>query len=275
MSFEPVALQRGSSRASNLASITINSPGRLTVSFVDSEADAAGIKSGERFGLLVGRGDDEGKIRIAPQPDGIAAGRVGKTMRVIRFGAVPAFGVDEHPKTLCGFRVIEPGVVEIDLPAWGDAKAARERRPSAAVVPSAPIKPPAPVPAKEALEPTASPAAAPRPAAPPAEKAPGEALIRHGISIDLTFGVETISHKGETADISTRQAAVLVALLRAFPEAVSRDWVCDRVLGDVKSSARQVTLDMVLKDLPKNLKAIGLVLSDVRGVGLRLQKLGA
>lgn len=110
------------------------------------------------------------------------------------------------------------------------------------------------------------------PVAPAKRSSP--AISKNGITLDLTIGEENISFGNKVADITTRQAAVLSALLRAMPFNVGREWLIANVLTDIAQHMRAPALDMVFGDLAKALPGIGLELKVTKGVGAALAIVG-
>ena len=83
---------------------------------------------GQAFSFHIGRGDDAGRGRLIPDPDGIKA-RVVRGGATFMIGHVPAFGTDAAEKEFVTITVIPavaaskgraaaPLCFEISLPAW-------------------------------------------------------------------------------------------------------------------------------------------------------------
>lgn len=111
---------------------------------------------------------------------------------------------------------------------------------------------------------------APAPSPPPAPKvAPetnGHVFTMHGVSLEE----EAVVFDGKIMDITLRQHRLLHALLRAAPHPVGRPFLIGKVYPGRKAAETEAAFGLVVKDLSKNLPAIGLGINDMKGVGIAL-----
>jgi hypothetical protein len=91
------------------------------ISFTKDFGETAGLKAGEKYELLLGTEKHKGFIRLRKDPGGAVKPRT-NMHGAFSFpcGHVEKFGTEAEPRTYCDATVIEKGVVEIKLPAWGD-----------------------------------------------------------------------------------------------------------------------------------------------------------
>lgn len=248
MAFEIVEIRRYAARDPKLASVSISPRNGLCIGFAREAAEQLGATDGTRWGLLIGSGDDAGKIRLVRNDKGAAARRIGTGGRVINFGRSASLGFTEADKEYMPFKAIDKDTIEVDLPQW-------ELRVDARPAEDDDDEQPAPVTPKR------------KPS--PGKRA--EPLTLHDVTIDPTFDNETIEHDGETQEITTNQCAVLIALLRVFPGVVGDDHLCKRILSGVKHP--EESLKTIISDLHTGLRTLGLDVQAVKGVGLKLAKL--
>jgi hypothetical protein len=202
------------------------------------------------FDVLIGLDADKGKLRLGMNnKDGIRCRKIRGDTLTFDLGHVPDFAQCEVDKQRCDGRKVGDQI-EIDLPDWDmlaieadDDPRAREPAPRA---PAARDSPPAKTVAAGGANPSYS---------------------AHGVTVDLRHGEESVSYKNKMMDISTRQAALTVALLRGAPSAIGCEFLRDKILTDVASHMRETTLDMACAELKKALAGVGLDLKTVRGVG--------
>jgi hypothetical protein len=259
MAFDRLEVREKSGRSGLPASVSLSclNGGRPAVMVAITEAliAGAGFAADSRFHALIGRDDDAGKIRIERADDGLLAPRLLKSnSMLLNLGYVEAIGTEAHKKQFTSARVIADGVVEIDLPPFDSDT--RE--------PPAQLLLPAPSPAR-------APAANGGGAGKKASPLPGETL--NGITIDMTEDNESVTFKGKTTEVTTRQAKLVRLLARPRPEPVGEAFLIKSLWGlpapkDVKDQLR-----VIAGDLQKGLSPIGLNLVPVRGVGYQLKDL--
>ena len=201
------------------------------------------------FDILIGKAEDAGKLRLRVNKDGKV-----KARRLLRtgwlcfiLGVVGDFPQSEVDKQRCAAKVVEKDTLEVTLPDW---KALIEDD----VQPAKGGGKQAPVPALR----------------PPAPPNPAARFSRNGIAIDPTIDSESVTFRKKTMDLTTRQAAVLAALLRAMPSSIGRSWLCSKPLADVPTDMREAMLDLIFSDLGIALPGIGLELKITKGVGAAL-----
>lgn len=214
-------------------------------------------KSG--YDVLIGRDDDAGKMRVRVNKDGRATGRRMRGVLIFNLGRVAGFPDQECDKQRCDAKAIGADTIEIALPQWGALPAADEVADEEPVAPAraAPVHTPA---VGNGV---------------PQKSGSGPKVLKDGIALDLTFDDESISFKKKTMDLTTRQAAIAAALLRAMPNHVGRDFLCKNLLAEIPAHTREVSLDLIFRDLEKALSGVGLELKITKGVGAAICIAGA
>lgn len=241
-------------------------------------AETVTWKHGDPVGIQIGEGEHAGLLRLMRlKKDAktiIASVRVmNKGGMVFDFGHIPQLGDEPHGKAGAEARLIDADTIEIVIPAWNDASAEADdelararhyrRRAQAHQDDDEDERPRATTPAK--------------PAAPqvsrPLTRVNGATLVQNkGVKLDLTAEEENVSFGGKTMDLTTRQAAVLAAvLLRVSPSFVGRSFILNSALADVPQHTREASLDLMVSDLTRALAGIGLALRSQKGVGLALK----
>lgn len=90
---------------------------------------ASDLKIGDSMSILVGDGDDEGKIRLVRDKDGDGdvSIRTATNMAVgyLASRLIPRNGVEKFRRVEAGYAVVEPGCIEIELP-WFAALGAED-----------------------------------------------------------------------------------------------------------------------------------------------------
>lgn len=248
--------------------ISLRSRKAGVICFLSVSVDALGKIGGTEkpdkraYDVLIGSGDDAGKMRVQAAKTGHASYRRMRNYLIFNLGIVPSLPSRQIDKQRLDAKAIDAATLEIVLPNWDalplqDDEDEDERADGRADVPP---------PSRRAI--VAPPHGAARPAK-PASGAQTE-IVRNGITLDVTLDEETITFGKKTMDISTRQAAVAAALLRAMPSNVGREWLCRNVLTDIPAHARDVSLDMIFRDLAKACSAVGLELKVTPKVGVML-----
>lgn len=225
-------------------------------------------KTGHAVGLLVGTGDDAGKIRLIGKTNAVIAHirRLSHGGVHVDLGHVEQFPENWQRKIQCRATIIDPDTVEIVIPedrSAGDDDDDEEDDDSGEVAAS----PPAP----RAVAPDN-----PAPVAAPAKHAvPGHAseshLTLHGITVDLTPDDEKVTHAGKTMELTERQARLVLMMLRAMPSPVGREFVLNKLFG--VSSIGSTQLDLLARDLQKALVTVGLEMHVAKGVGFTLRRI--
>lgn len=230
--------------------------------------DAAKFGKVHRFDIAIGEGPDAGKIRIAPDEDGVFLARSMKAgTLVFDLGHVPQFGNDAHQSNSAEVALID-GAAVVTVPDWNDDDAddddeetgndhQDEIRELAETI-------------QRADKPVASPQRpqAPQRTASPALKSVAKSVTFHGITINLTPDSEAISFRGETVEVSQRGAQCVECLARVMPSCVGDDFLIGK-LWKAKPNNPTVMLDLIVRDL-SSLKTIGLEIRTQRGIGRQL-----
>lgn len=256
MAFDRLEVREKSGRSGLPASVSLSclNGGRpaVMVAITETLIAGAGFPPDSRFHALIGRDNDAGKIRIERADDGLLAPRLLKSnSMLLNLGYVEAVGTEAHKKQFTTARVIADGIVEIDLPAFdGDT-----REPPAQLLLAPPSKQPvAPVSANTKTKPAA-----------------GETL--GGITIDMTEDEESVTFKGRSTEVTTRQAKLVRLLARPRPEPVGEAFLIKSLWDAPTPKDAKEQLRMIASNLQKGLSPIGLNLLPVRGVGYQLKDL--
>lgn len=218
------------------------------LSLLPAFAVEAGYKAKARYDILIGKDDDAGKLRIVAAEKGrIVAHTVERSGGLIfHLGYVPAIGTRPHKRVRTEARMVSPGCVEIDVPNFGSAVVDGQE------------------------EPTPVTAAAP---ANGGRRKEGGAKAVNGIFIDLTEDEESVTFRGKSTEVTTRQAKFVSLLARPRPQPVAEAFLVG-ALWDGKPPSNAVDqLKQMAADLQKGLSPIGLDLRTVKGVGYQLKDL--
>lgn len=245
MAFERVELTFRAPKAP--AGVTITQNGKAVIALRKDVVAKAGFKKDMAFAVLLGIDDDHGKLRIVKDKAGVACARELERTGAFFFnlGVMPVLGVTPSRQRPAEARCVDGGV-EIDLPPHIGPKL---------------LAPPA----KAAAE---QPPAAKAKAA--ESKSAGESL--NGITIDLTEDSESVSFKGKTMDITTRQARLVHLLARPRPSPVAESFLVKNLWERAPANAPE-QLRQMAADLQKGLSGIGLDLRLVKGAGYQIRDL--
>lgn len=222
------------------------------VSFRKDFAASIAWKAGEPVGLQVGDGDHAGRIRIVRLKKGAASEiatvrRMQKGGMTFDLGHIPQLGIEPHDKAATDAQAIDADTIELNIPEWDDAAQAAGDDDEQEQIPRDPPR-----------------------ARQPARVNGTTVLTKYGITIDLEHDAESIAFNKKTMDLTTRQAAVVATLLRAYPQFVNRPFILKNALADVPHHTQDASLDLIVGDLAKALAGIGLQLKNQKGVGLAL-----
>jgi len=238
-------------------------------------------KTGHAIGLLVGTGDDSGKVRLIGKTDTVIAHirRLSHGGMHVDLGHVEQFPENWQRKVQCRATIIDTDTVEITIPedrSAGDDDDDEEDDDAG----EAPVTPPTPKPAPRADAPfMAKPSAHGKAAAPSKSAAPSPSpapaseyfLTVHGITLDLTPDDEKVTHAGKSMELTTRQARLVLMMMRAMPNPVGREFVLNKLFG--VSSIGGTQLDLLARDLQKALVTVGLEMHVAKGVGYTLRRI--
>ncbi|MGB3044165.1 MAG: helix-turn-helix domain-containing protein [Xanthobacteraceae bacterium] len=267
MAFEKLEAREKSGRGGLPASVTLTNraAGRpaVLVSLTSTLVDGADLENVSKYDALIGTGDDAGKIRIVASPEGMLVPRVlkGRSL-LLDLGFVAALGTTPQRKQFTTARVIENGVVEVDLPDFGadddDAHASAEPL-SETRVDTPPHQPArtAPVEVRALVRKAAS----------------AKAESVNGVQIEFADGRECVTFKGKSVDVSPRAAKLVWLLARPRPSPVATSFLVNALWDGKPPGSAMTTLQQIAADLQKNLSPIGLDLRVVRGVGYQLKDL--
>jgi hypothetical protein len=227
----------------------------VKVSLTPAFAKEGGIVAKSRFDVMIGTDDDAGKLRIIAAKGGSIASHIVEKSGGLGFylGVVPAIGMSPHKRLRTDARVIEPGCVEIDIPQFSFPKLL-------------------PTPAKKVEAPALAenPAPVNKPAA-PMKRTAGTADTVNGVAIDLTQDSETVSFKGSSIEVTTRQAKMVRLLARPRPAPVATSFLIGALWDGKPTQNAQKQIEQMVADLQAPLKGIGLDLKLVKGVGYQLK----
>jgi hypothetical protein len=240
----------------------------LIISILKSFADvnALPVTAGDRIDVLVGNGDEAGKVRIR-KTNGKGGGGCG-VMKAFRTGGysadcghISALGMEGRSKVRVPARVIDE-FIEIDLPKADDWAAAEEELDDDAA-------------AEEGEGGAAEDLAADHDDDFPikgcdVDDATG--VTRAGIEVDFKKEFESITFRGTTMEVTRRQAYFVAALLRVAPSVVARDFLRKKIAIGAGDQA-DAMIDLIAKELGPVLKDLGLVLKTVPSIGYVLGKL--
>ncbi len=224
MPFEMLKKRVSTSATGHPASIRLRTSAAKTCCYVSLRsaviAEMAWHKGVTRVAVLLGQGDDAGKMRIISVPDGPFSLRVTATRGhgMLDLGHIEAFGSVDTKKIGIEARKIDDATLELDLPNFADhaddgedeAEQDEESRPAPQTI-SAPARsePPRPTAPKAGL-----PAPPPRPS-PPAGREP--ALEVTNGAVRVVGGTRpAIHHGGEYVELTPRQAKIMACLVRAL-----------------------------------------------------------
>lgn len=254
MAFERIALQLGKPKAS--AGITITKNGKTVIALRKDLVAKVGFKSSDTFSVLLGSDEDHGKLRIVKDKAGIACAReLSKTGAFfLNLGMVPAIATTPAKQRPIEARVIENGI-EIDIPPDEGPKllAPPAQRGNSSVI--------------------ATEAAAPAPAK--NKPATNGVDLQHfnGITIDFAKDAESVAFKGESIEVTARQAEFVKLLARPRPQPVAESFLVAGIWNGKPSATAKEQLKTMAADLQKGLSPIGLNLCLVKGVGYQLKDL--
>jgi hypothetical protein len=249
MAFERIELAVAKAKAP--AGITITQLGKTVVALRKDIVARAGFKASGTFSAMVGTDDDHGKLRIVKDKDGVACARELKKTGAFFFnlGMVPAIGVTPHKQRAIEARLVDDGV-EFDIPPDDGPKL---------------LAPPEKMVAERPLQ--AIRESAPKPKDTPK---PGGVTF-HGVTIDTTLDSESISFKGKSTEVTTRQAKLLQLLARPRPAPVAETFLIANLWDGKPPQTAADQLRTMADDLRAGLAPIGLSLNLVKGAGYQLK----
>jgi len=104
----------------------------------------------------------------------------------------------------------------------------------------------------------------------PATETPQGRVASYGpLKIDFTLGDECVCKGKVTKKVSRRQAGLFELLARGAPNPIGRKFLCERLFGE-SSALIDTRLDMVVTDAKQIAAALGMKITEHRGVGIAL-----
>ena len=283
MAFERLEVRApAGGRPGKPAAITLSCMGNakrpaVCISLSEELRIAAGFFDTTKFDVLIGQGDDSGRLRLVASNTGIVPARVFKTTKAyfVNLGFVPEIGTVRAKRTPADARVIKGGTVEIDIPDF-------DRGGDEDVVVKAPAVKTASAIAAIMADPASRPADkksangksgngkrgnghAPAPAAGPMVE------TYNGVSIDFAEDDERVTFKSKTTEITAEQALLIRALARPRPAPVAEAFLISQVWKKSPPKYATEQLRAMTQELQNGLKPLGLDLKKIPGVGYQLR----
>jgi hypothetical protein len=247
VAFERVELDTGPQKGP--AGLTITQLGKVVIALRKDLVAKAGFKADMKFTVLLGTDDDHGRLRIVKDKAGTPCAReLARTGAFFfKLGVLPAIGVTPSKQRPAEARCIENGV-EIDLPPDAGPKL---------------LAPPAKTPAEK----TAAAAGG------GARKLGQAGETFNGVTVDLTEDSESVSFKGKSTEVTTRQAKFVRLLAKPRPSPVGEAFLVGALWDGKPPATAMEQLRTMAGDLQKGLSPIGLNLCLVKGAGYQLRDL--
>ncbi|PPQ42131.1 winged helix-turn-helix domain-containing protein [Rhodopseudomonas palustris] len=220
-----------------------------SLTFRKALCDLASLADGSKAAVLIGTGEDEGRLQVRPDASGpyqLRAVRAGSLK--FEFPALKAVfgGEPREAEAIAATWSADDLAIVVELPDCGGGQ-------------------------KRAPATKAKPAAISAPAPEDAPERPSATMVSVcGIWFDVASGKERIIRNDERIECSARGLKLVRLLAKAFPNPVS-DTEIIGALWAVKPHGVATQLDLVIKDL-RSLKKLGLGIETVRGKGFRLVK---
>lgn len=95
----------------------------------------------------------------------------------------------------------------------------------------------------------------------------------NGVLVDLTADEESVTFKGKSTEVTTRQAKFVRLLARPRPQPVAEAFLVGALWDGKPPQNATEQLRTMASDLQKGLSPIGLNLASVKGVGYQLKDL--
>lgn len=246
MAFERIAIETAKAKAA--AGITITHTGKTVIALSKDIVARVGFKAKDTFSASIGTDEDAGKLRIEKSKDGVACAReLARTGAFFfKLGVVPPIGVTPHKQRPIEARVVDGGV-EFEIPPDDGPK----------LLPA-----PAKMPANKEVAATGG-------GARRAKGDGGETI--NGVSIDLTLDAESISFKGKSIEVTTRQAKFVRLLAKPRPSPVGDAFLIGALWDGRPPANAKDQLRTMTADLKGKISSIKLSISEVKGVGYQLK----
>lgn len=203
-------------------------------------------KANEPIGVIIGSGEHAGLMRvIRNSPHKVGKCRVLTRGGVsVNLGHIPQFGLEQRAKRSIDAQIIDHDTVEIVLPNWSEAAddAGEDDEPAvAAPVASAPKPPPT--------------------------------VNVNGVTIVFEDENEHVTFRGQSMEVTARQAKFVAVIARNMPEPCGRTEITNRMWGQQPPGKVDAVLDQIATDLINALAPIGLTVTSYRGVGFALKEI--
>jgi hypothetical protein len=210
-------------------------------------ATEAGFTGKAMYSIYLGKDEDAGKLRIATDPKGIIIGRQAprNTAMLFNLGYLPAIGCVRCRKQYTDARVVDPGVVHIDIPVFAEAAETGDDEEDDDVAPAAPARKP--------------------------QSSATETL--NGVTIEFSMDGESVTFKGKTVEVTARQARLIRLLARPRPAPVAETFLLKNLWDGRAPNNAGEQLRTLCADLQKGLAPIRLDLNLVKGAGYQLRDL--
>lgn len=241
MAFERLRVRQENGPKKGPAAISLTGRARPRVNLTLSGrlAQDAGLTRGGKVHLSLGTGADAGKIRIESAEDGAFTARLLNGGAVLVDGGfIEAIGTSAQKKRSTSARSISPGIVEVDIPAFGADEIGDDACPS------------------------------PNSTRP---KAHQKSKTVNGVAINLTLDDESVTFAGKTVEVTTRQARFIYLLARPRPTPVAVPFLTNALWDGKPPATALLSLKQMAADLQTALSPIGLSVNLVKGVGYQLK----
>jgi hypothetical protein len=274
MAFERIETRLRAGNIGAIASMSLGGPGSkdgraaVIVSLRKDLVEKAGFAELKSFSVYLGIDGDEGMLQIVADVHGIMTARhaPGSKAMLLNLGHVPSIGAVKCRKQPANATVTEIGTVLLEIPDFGSggkaATPAAAKAPAKAADKSGAAKTPAgPVNQGTVDRLQAAVATAHRKV---------ETEHFNGVTISFAHDAETVSFKGQSMEVTLRQAVFVQTLARCRPAPVAESFLIGKLWGVKPSNAAQ-QLKTLADDLHGGLLPIGLNLNLVKGVGYQLK----
>lgn len=229
------------------ASISIFRPrgigaARVRIGLSAALCSEAGWTQQQQLDVLIGEGEDAGKLRLVTMKDGPVGARLARGGGcMVDLGIVAELGTEPRPKMRCMAVHAGGGAIDITLPdpdAW-----------AALVVDGEDDA------ADEIVE----------------DDGEGGESSPDDVIVTLEPENETIEFRNKVMEITTRQARLLYVCVNAMPGVASRADVVAKIFDGHPPKYADQTLSTIASELRKILPQLGLDLETVPGEGYRLR----
>lgn len=207
-------------------------------------------KNGEKIQILLGEDEDKGKLQIV-RDISATKGPAIKTMK--KGGVTISIGYREEltkvprQKVQIFARKIDEDTIEIDLPDWSKDTADVSNK-SVTTAYKEPTLPPQ------------------SPSKPP--------IHFNGVTISTEKEKESVTFKGKSVEVSSRQAQFISLLARTMPKHVAEIFIIDTLWGSKKQPNTESVLKQIKDSCVYDLEPLSLTVVYTKGVGYALKEIG-